>query len=135
MSQYFKSGIIPERLSREKLVDAGSALALIFLIFGFFTGNTLFYKLAIPVIIINMVFPRLLYPFALLWYGLSNFLGIVISRMILTIIYVIIIIPMGLARRLMGKDALDLKQFKKNRSSVLKYRNYTFSSKDLEYPY
>lgn len=129
------SEMIPRNLSRKQLIDAGSAFVLILLIIGFLTGNTLFYKLAIPALVINMITPRFYYPFAIFWYSLSNILGFVVSRILLTIIYVIMVIPMAFIRRLMGKDTLYLKQFKKGRSSTLNFRNYMFSSKDIIHPY
>jgi hypothetical protein len=135
MGSRFGGDIIPRKLTTKQLIDAGSALVLILLIVGFFTGNTLFYKLAIPALILNMTIPRFYYPFGIFWYSLSNILGFVVSRILLTIVYIIMVIPVGLLRRLMGKDTMYLKKFKKDRSSTLKFRDYTFSSKDITNPY
>ena len=127
--------VIPRKLSSKQLIDSGSALVLILLIIGFFSGNTFFYKLAIPALLINMIIPKFYYPFGIFWYSLSNVLGFVVSRILLTIIYTILVIPVGMLRRLMGKDTMYLKKFKKGRSSTLKSRDYTFSSKDITNPY
>ncbi len=127
--------IIPKKLSRKQLTDSGSALVLILLIMGYLTKNTLFYQLAIPALLLNMIIPKLYYPFGIFWYSLSNILGFTISKILLTIIFTFIVIPTGLFRRLMGKDTLYLKKFKRDRSSTLKLRNYTFSSKDIKNPY
>jgi hypothetical protein len=135
MSAGFGGDMVPKKLSAKQLIDAGSALVLILLIIGFLTRNTLFYKLAIPALLINMTFPKFYYPFGIFWYGLSNLLGYVVSRILLTIVYVIMVIPVGLFRRLIGKDPLYLNRFKKGHASTLKIRDYTFSSKDITNPY
>ena len=127
--------VIPKKLSAKQLIDSGSALVLILLIIGVVTKNTLFYKLAIPALLINMTIPKFYYPFGIFWYSLSNILGFFVSRIILSVIYVILVVPVGLVRRLLGKDALNLRQFKKGRSSTLKKRDYTFTSKDILNPY
>jgi len=111
------------------------ALVLILLLIGFLTKNNLFYKLAIPVLVINMIVPKAYYPFAIFWFGLSNLLGSVVSRIILTVVYIIFIVPIGVLRRLMGKDSLILHKFKKDKASVFRPRNIVFSSEDIRNPY
>lgn len=135
MSQNFLGEIIPKQLSRKELIDAGLALILILLILELIIGNTIFYKIAIPVLIITIVFPKINYPFAIFWYSFSRLLGFFMSRVILTIVYVVMVIPVGLIRKVLGKDILDLGKFKKNRASALKSRDYTFSANDLKFPY
>lgn len=129
------SDLIPKNLTQKQLVDSGMALVLILLLIGFLVRNPLFYKLAIPVLVINMIFPKIYYPFALFWFGLSKFLGSIVSKIILTLVYFIFVVPIGLLRRLMGKDNLLLCKFKKGKTSVFQSRNYVFSSKDILNPY
>ena len=45
------------------------------------------------------------------------------------------IIPVGILRRLIGKDTLQLTEFKKGNDSVMKSRDYYFTSKDIQHPY
>jgi len=129
------SGIIPKKLSQKQLIDAGMALVLILLLIGFLAKNPLFYKLAIPVLVINMIFPKIYYPFSILWFGLSNLLGSVVSRIILSMVYFIFVVPIGLLRRLLGKDSLILHKFKKDKTSVFRSRNIVFSPEDIKNPY
>ncbi len=135
MVHKFGKDMIARKISKKQSGDAGSAFVLILLIIGFFTENTLFYKLAIPALLINMIEPRFYYPFGLFWYSLSNILGFFVSRILMTVIYTVLVVPVGLLRRLFGKDSLNLGKFKKERSSILKKRNYTFTSKDILNPY
>lgn len=125
----------PRSISNKQATDAGMAVVLILLLIGLFTENTLFYKIAIPVLVINMTFPMVFYPFAILWFGLSQLLGSIMSKIILAIVYIFMVIPVGAIRRLLGKDALHLSKFKKSKNSVMYTRNYNFLSKDIENPY
>lgn len=130
MTNYFKRTI-----SNKQASDTGMAVVLILLLVAFFTKTTLCYKIAIPVLIVTMTYPMLFYPLAIIWLGFSELLGTVMSKIILTIVYVVLVVPVGLVRKLMGKDSLQLYQFKKGKNSVMKVRNYEFTSKDIEKPY
>ena len=104
---------IDKKMTKKKTIDSGMALVLILLLIGYFTDNILFLKFAIPILIIDMIFPVVFYPFALFWFGMTHFLGSIISKIILSIIYYIILAPVGMIRRLWGKDVLMLRLFKK----------------------
>ena len=122
-------------ISKKQASDTGMAIVLVLLLIGLFSQNTIYYKIAIPVLIINMIVPMLFYPFAIIWLGFSHLLGTVVSKIILTIVYIVLVIPVGIFRRILGKDSLQLNEFKKDTGSVMKVRNYNFSSKDIEKPY
>lgn len=125
----------PITISTKQASDTGMALVLLLLLIGLFTHNNLYYKIAIPVLVINMTYPLFYYPVAFIWLGFSQLLGTIVSKIILTIIYLILVIPVGVFRRLVGKDSLQIFQFKKGNKSVMRIRNYTFVSKDIENPY
>jgi len=126
---------ISTRLTRKQCSDAGMAVVLIMLLTGLFTGRAIFYKLAIPLLVIDMIVPMFYYPFGILWYGFSGLLGDVVSRILLTVVYFIIVLPMGFIRRLSGKDSLKLKEFKRSAGSVMVNREHTYSKDDLEKPF
>jgi len=125
----------PGTISKKQASDTGMAAVLILLLIGLFTNNNLYYKIAIPVLVINMIFPMFYYFFAIIWLGFSQLLGTIASKIILTIIYIIMVIPIGLFRRLLGKDSLQLSGFKKSNSSVMQVRDHNFISEDIENPY
>lgn len=130
-----KKKIIATNITEQQKKDTGLALTLVFLIIGLVTKDVLFFKLTIPIILITMLIPALLHPAAILWFTLSNFLGFFVSKIVLTIIFIILIVPFGLFRRLLRKDSLKLKQFKASKSSVLIDRNQTYTRKDLLKPF
>ena len=127
--------IIPNKITENQKKDTGLALILLFLIIGLLTNNLLFFKMTIPIILITMLIPSVLYPIAIVWFTLSNFLGFFISKIILSVIFIILIIPFGLIRRLFGKDNLRLEQFKVSKKSVLINKNHTFTRKDIIKPF
>lgn len=125
----------PGKITKKQASDSGMALVLISLIVALYTNENLYVKIALAMLVINMVFPRFYHPFAIVWLGFSNLLGAFVPKIILTIIYIVLVIPVGLIRKLFAKDPLLLKQFKKSTESVMKTRNHLFSSKDIETPY
>ena len=63
----------------------------------------------ILVILLGYVFPNLLMPLQKLWMALALVLGFFMSRLILTLLFYLVITPIGLISKLAGKDFLDLK--------------------------
>ena len=122
-------------ITKDQAKDSGMAIVLILLLIGFFTKDDLYYKIAIPVLLMNMIFPMFYYPFAIFWFGLSNLLGTIVSKILLLVIYLIIVLPVALLRQLLGKDSLLLKEFKKSSESVMKTRNQIYVAADLEKPF
>ena len=108
---------------------------MILLLFGIYKGNSLLFQVSIPILILAMIYPLFFRYFASVWYGGAELLGKVVSKIILTLIYLIVITPIGIFRRLFGDDTLKLKQFKNGTCSIMKIRNHVFSKNDLEKPY
>ena len=127
--------LFPRDVSKAQCIDTGMAMTLILLLIGYFTGNAIYYKIAIPVLVLNMVFPKSYYHIAVFWLGFSMLLGSVMSRIILSIVFILMVIPMGFTRKLFGKDTLQLKNWKKSTETVMSIRNKTFLPEDLENPY
>lgn len=60
-------------------------------------------------LLLVFVLPSILKPIHLLWMGLALFLGYFMSRILLTLLFFVIITPIGLVMRLFGKDIIDEK--------------------------
>jgi len=126
---------LPTQLSRKQCSDAGMSASLILLLVGIFADRILFYQLAVPALVINMTFPRFYYPFAIIWFGLAGLMGDVVSRILLSIVYIVLVLPVGFIRKLAGKDSMNLKEFRKTDSSVMIKRDHIYSPADLEKPF
>ena len=135
MIKYFRDHFISRKISKKEATDTGMAMTLICLLLGYFTKNNVYYLFAIPLLVINMAFPMFYYPFAILWFGLTSLLGEVLSKVLLSAVYIIVLMPMGIIRRMMGRDSMQLKGFKKDNSSVMVTRNHDFTANDIVNPY
>jgi hypothetical protein len=122
-------------ISKDQAKDAGMAVVLILLLLGIFLKQQVFYPYAAAALVVNMILPGIYKPFAVIWFGVATFLGTIMSKVLLTVVYILLVVPVGLIRRLLGKDSLQLKKFKKDGSSVFKERDHLFQSTDIENPY
>lgn len=130
LKSYFSTDI-----TKKQATDTGMAAVLILLLIGLFTGEVLFFKVAIPVLVVNMTFPMFYYPLAIVWFGFSHLLGTYVSKILLSVVFFGLVAPIGLLRSVLRKDSLLLKEFKKSDKSVMKVRNHSFTGKDLESPF
>ncbi len=130
IKNYFSTDI-----SKKQASDTGMAMVMILLIIAMLTEKDLFLIMAILSLITNMTIPMIFYPVAVIWLGISHLLGTVVSKIILTLVFFILVMPVGLLRKIIGKDDLKLKEFKKSSSSVMIIRNQLFSKLDIEKPY
>ncbi|MBU1040755.1 MAG: hypothetical protein KKF77_06630 [Proteobacteria bacterium] len=121
--------------ARQKAVDTGMALTLLCLIAALVTHKPGWVVSATTLLVVNMTAPKLFAPAAKLWFGLSAVLGAVMSRVILTLVFFLVLTPMGLLRRAMGKDTLKLAAFKQGTDSVFVVRTERFTPADLKTPF
>jgi hypothetical protein len=82
-----------------------------------------------------MTIPVIFKPLAVIWFGLSNKLGFIITNLILTILFFLIVTPVAIVRRTFGADPLLLKEWKSENRSIFKVRDHLFNSNDLFKPY
>ena len=121
--------------SRSQVVDTGMALTLLMLLLGIFTDHGIFYRIALGFLLVNMTFPRLYQPVARVWFALAQWLSMVSSRIVLTLLFVVFVIPVGWWRRKRGKDPLRMTSFKQGSLSVMKTRDHWVQPTDLDKPY
>ncbi len=122
-------------MPKEKAKDAGLALALIFLLAALKFGHMQLVGAAAGILLLCMIVPRLFTPFGWLWYGLAHLLGPIMSKILLTLIYLIVVVPVGWIRRITGVDPMARKQWRQKRESVFIDRGNTFCRTDLDHPY
>jgi len=121
--------------TQKEFINSGLALVLMTLLLGLFMKETLFYQLATGEVVLLMVFPAIFYPFSFIWLNLSDLMSKIMSKFILTWIYIILILPIGMVRRALGKDTLKLNEFYKDRITAFTERNHIFIKDDLSKPF
>jgi hypothetical protein len=110
-----------------------TALAVIFLLLliWFFTREVYLVYAAGAFSLYAMLLPKTLVPLARAWFGLSHILGQVMSKVLLSVIYLLIVVPIALARRVIGKDSLRLRRWKKGQDSAFVVRDHMYAKEDL----
>ncbi len=121
--------------STNQAKDTGLALILILLLVAHFKQQTFLILPAIFALVLTMTWPILFEPLARVWFGFSHLLGSVVSKIILTIIFFLVVTPVALILQMRGTDSMRIKMWKKNGHSAFMNRNHTFSGKDLEKTY
>jgi len=124
-----------KKITVEKCKDSGLALVLICLISFLAWERPTLLLLAIAFLVTAMTYPPVFQPFARFWFALSTALGTVVSKILLTVLFYGLVLPVGLARRTMGKDSMQIRSWKKGNASVFRVRTHRFTAKDLEHPY
>jgi len=79
-------------------------------------GGSLLLIAATLFLSLGFILPRLLKPFQKLWMTLAVLLGWLMTRIILTILFYLVVTPIGLLAKVSGKDFLNRK-FNSNASS------------------
>jgi len=130
-----KNSYFPTKITKDQAKDTGMAMVLILLLLGVFLHNYIYIKFGILCLLIAMAIPLLFKYVAILWLGLSHFIGTFVSKILLSVIFFLIVTPVGLIRRLLGYDSLKLSQFKAGTDSVMVLRNHTFKKEDINKPY
>ncbi len=120
---------------QNQVKDTGLALVLALLVIGHFWGKPRLVLPAIGVLFLTMTCPVVFSPLAWVWFGFARILSDIVSRVLLTVLFVLVVIPVALVRRRRGADPMRLKAWKNGRDSVLERRDHTYSAKDLERPY
>ena len=125
-----------KKITKAQSIDTGMSFTLLFLLFGnlFFDISTL-NIIAIFTLIITMSVPTLFKPTAVIWFGLSNILGYIVSKIILGVVFYGFITPYSRLVFLFIEDPMRRNHFKKTKGSLFLSRNITYSKKDLEFAY
>jgi hypothetical protein len=127
--------IIKVEIDVNRARDTGMALVLILLLLELFLGGLIYLKIALLVLVVNMIVPQIFIPLAYMWFGLAHILGTFASKILLFVVYALFVLPIGLIRKAMGKDVMLIKKWKQNQESVFKTRNHLYTASDIEKPY
>ena len=102
------------KLGSEK--SFGLVFAAAFTVIAFFPllhgGHVRIWSIVVAAIFlaIALVYPRVLRPLNLLWFKFGILLGKVIAPIVISAVFFVIVTPMALIMRLMGKDPLSRKR-------------------------
>ncbi len=115
--------------------DTGLVAVLILLLIEYFTGSAKLGIVAIAVLVLVMTRPSLFRPLSVVWFGLSKIMGQIVSNLILTIIFYVIVSPVGFFRQKFGADAMKLHFWKNGSESVFTDHKKIYDRDDISKPY
>ncbi len=105
--------------SNAQLTNFGLVMAIpltIIAVILFFKGHTIwvyFIAAALLFAVTGLVCPKILAPIEWAWMKFAKILGFIVTNILLTITFYVLITPLGLIIRLFGKDLLLIKRSKK----------------------
>lgn len=118
-------------ITNQQCSDTGMAMALIAVLAGLLTKHHAFYEIALIILVVDMIMPILFYPLAIVWFGFSKVMSLISSQLLLGFVFFLVVTPVGLIRKLTGKDRLNLRAFKKVNNTAFTDRLYLYKSSDL----
>jgi len=119
------------KITKKQCMEFGQVATLAALLLALHYKSDHWVVAAAVLIFFTIILPITFYPFAVVWFNLAELLSLVSPAVILAIIFFLIVTPVGLLRRLLKKDSLRLKEFKKDRRSVMVDRNHLYTESDL----
>jgi hypothetical protein len=120
---------------RDRDRDTGMALALLLLLGQLATKREAYAVASGVALLVAMTAPVLLRPLAMVWFGFSHVLGAVMSRVLMTVVFFGVVTPIGIVRRWLGGDSLQVRSFRRGSESVLVARDRRVSGADIVHPY
>jgi hypothetical protein len=127
--------VFVRKVTKAQARDTGLAAVLILLLIAHFRDSANLVGPAIIVLVVDMIWPSFFRPFAYVWFTLANILRKVVSSILLAVLFIVIVTPIGLLRRIFGADPMKGKKWKDGPGSVFEERDHAFAAKDLERPY
>ena len=119
------------RVTKKQCMEFGQVAAAVLVLIALYRRQWVFVSASFIVLLVNMILPIIFYPFAWVWFGIAKLLAEVNMRILLTLLFCVMVIPVGLWRKLRRRDSLQLHAFKKGRGSVLQARDHVYEKEDL----
>jgi len=121
------------KMTDKQCNDAGLALVFIVLLMALYGNWAWALPVAAALVLLLMIIPWSFAPWARAWFGLSHAIGSMMSRVLLTLVFFVVVAPIAALRRMMGKDPMRLKQWKAGDGSVFREREGEVAPADLEH--
>jgi hypothetical protein len=119
------------KITKKQSMEFGQVTVLVSTFLALYLKDYNFVIVAFILSFFTITVPYIFYPLAVCWFGVSRILSTISSGILIGFVFIFIVIPVGLSRKLLGKDSLKLKQFKKNKESVMVTRDHLYTAEDL----
>ncbi len=123
-----------EKLNKAR--DSGLAMVLIsLLLLYWFNGKNNLLWIPIAGLVLVMAVPKIFSFLSPLWFGFSQLLGNIVSKVIFSFLFFVVVTPIGFIMRMANHDSLGLKKWSKKTESAFIVREHTFGAADLKNPF
>lgn len=123
------------KVTKEMRKDTGIVFGLVMLYFGIYSGNSLLLKISFAVFLLAVIIPSI-YSFpAIVWFKISDILGFVVSKIVLAVIYLIVVFPVSILRKVFGSDPMMIRNFGKTDSGTWIKREHEYTNSDFIKPF
>jgi hypothetical protein len=116
-------------MKKEKAFEAILVISTGLLLFYFITHRQVFLYSSFIFGAIGVFVKPLATWIAIGWYKVGELLGMIVSKVILTVVFFFLLVPIALLYRLFNKDPLRLKKQDKSNWSI---REHVYSGNDLK---
>lgn len=116
-------------MNREKKLESVLIIVIGFIVLFFIFKIKLFLLIALLVGLLSALSNTVLQGITWLWFKISEILGWINARILLSIVFFLFLFPMALLMRAFGKPGMALKNKK---SSYYSDRNHKYVAEDLE---
>lgn len=113
--------------------DTGIVFALLFLFLGS-KGYSWGFAISALLLLIVLFVPSLLTPLAWVWLRLTEALGLVMNKVFFGLVFFVVILPVGLLRRLFKGDTRD-QRAQPEQESAFQERDHMVVAADLAKPF
>jgi hypothetical protein len=122
-------------IKRQQCIEFGQVASLAMLVAALYFRDFRMVAVALILLLITLLAPRLFYPLAIIWFAIAKILGEINIRILLTLVFLLVVVPVGIWRKWRGKDTLQLHSFKKEKGSVMVIRNHVYTKEDLQHTF
>lgn len=115
----------------DKSKTTGIVLVLVgaFIVLFWIFGKKIFLLIALILVGLSIIWPGANHAIAKGWMKLGEWMGYIMSKVLLTAVYYILLLPLALMYRFFKKDFLALKR---RQDSYYTARDHQYGAKDLE---
>ena len=119
-------------VSKRQNIDFGVVAALTLLIVGIWCNVLVLYRVCVIVLLATALIPAIYTPFTWLWFKLAHVAELVFSKILLSVVFFLLVTPVGLLRKWFANDNMQLKSFGKENKSAFTKKERAYDKASLE---
>ncbi len=123
------------KLTVEKDKDVGLVMTSVLLVLSLRSTHEFTVMAALFTALLSVLLPAALRPVSFVWYRFSVALGSVMSRVVLTLVFFLVITPVGWIKNVFSGKRMLSERWKKDDHSLFTVRDKLFSAEDISHPF